>query len=207
MPWPPSTGGGTGARQSGPHVHLLTDLVRGAAGGDSRAWNELVDQFAGMVWAVARAHRLSAADAADVSQTTWLRLVEHLDRITQPERLGGWLATTARHEALRVARLGSRQIPVDEATIDLVAEEGASTDAALLADERAREVWALVTRLSVRCQLILRLLTADPPLSYRDLGEALEMPVGSIGPTRARCLEHLRTIAVSAGVSLNELAV
>ena len=181
--------------------------MKGAAGGDTRAWNQLVDQYAGMVWAVARSYRLSAADAADVSQTTWLRLVEHLDRIEQPERLGAWLATTARHEALRVARQASRQLPVgDDITIDLVAAEGASTDAALLADERAHALWGLVTRLPVRCRLILRLLTADPPLSYRDLGEALEMPVGSIGPTRARCLEHLRRIAGSAGISLEEFA-
>jgi RNA polymerase sigma factor (sigma-70 family) len=185
----------------------LTDLVSAAAAGDSKAWNQLVDRFAGMVWAVARSYRLNTADAGDVSQTTWLRLVQHLDRIEQPERVGAWLATTARHEALRVARMGSRELPVGEdVTIDLIAEERVSTDDRLLADERAHELWALVTRLPVRCQLILRLLTADPPLSYRDLGEALDMPIGSIGPTRARCLEHLRRIANSAGISLEELA-
>jgi RNA polymerase sigma factor (sigma-70 family) len=190
----------------GPYISL-TDLVTAGAAGDSGAWNQLVDRFAGMVWAVARGYRLSAADAADVSQTTWLRLVEHLNRIEQPERLGAWLATTARHEALRVTRQASRQLPVgDDVTIDLVAEEGVSTDEALLANERAHELWALVTRLPARCQLILRLLTADPPLSYRDLGEVLDMPIGSIGPTRARCLEHLRRIADSAGISLEEFA-
>jgi RNA polymerase sigma factor (sigma-70 family) len=187
----------------------VTDVVRGAAEGDSEAWNQLVDRFAGMVWAVARSYRLTAADAADVSQTTWLRLVQHLDRIEQPERVGAWLAITARHEALRVARLASRQLPVgDDITIDLVSvsgpEERVSNDDALLADERARELWGLVMRLPARCQLILRLLTADPPLSYRDLGEALDMPIGSIGPTRARCLEHLRKIASSAGISVEE---
>jgi RNA polymerase sigma factor (sigma-70 family) len=160
-----------------------------------------------MVWAVARSYRLSAADAADVSQTTWLRLVQHLGRIEHPERLGAWLTTTARHEALRVSRNASRQLPVGDVTIDLVAAEGGvSTDDALLANERACELWALVTRLPARCQLILRLLTADPPLSYRDLGDALDMPIGSIGPTRARCLEHLRRIANSAGISLEEFA-
>jgi RNA polymerase sigma factor (sigma-70 family) len=160
-----------------------------------------------MVWAVARSYRLTAADAADVSQTTWLRLVQHLDRIEQPERVGAWLAITARHEALRVARQSSRQISVgDDITTDVMAHEGPSNDAALLADERAKELWALVTRLPERCQLILRLLTADPPLSYRDLGEALDMPIGSIGPTRARCLEHLRKIASSAGISLEDFA-
>jgi RNA polymerase sigma factor (sigma-70 family) len=179
--------------------------VRCAAEGDSDAWNQLVERFAGMVWAVARSYRLNASDAADVSQTTWLRLVQHLDRIEQPERVGAWLAITARHEALRVARQASRQLPIgDHIIIDLVAEDGVSNDDALLANERARELWALVMRLPARCQLILRLLTADPPLSYRDLGEALDMPIGSIGPTRARCLEHLRKIASSAGISVEE---
>jgi RNA polymerase sigma factor (sigma-70 family) len=183
----------------------LTNLVRSAAEGDSDAWNQLVERFAGMVWAVARSYRLNASDAADVSQTTWLRLVQHLDRIEQPERVGAWLAITARHEALRVARQASRQLPIgDHIIIDLVAEDGVSNDDALLANERARELWALVMRLPARCQLILRLLTADPPLSYRDLGEALDMPIGSIGPTRARCLEHLRKIASSAGISVEE---
>jgi len=183
----------------------LTNLVRRAAEGDSDAWNQLVERFAGMVWAVARSYRLNASDAADVSQTTWLRLVQHLDRIEQPERVGAWLAITARHEALRVARQASRQLPIgDHIIIDLVAEDGVSNDDALLANERARELWALVMRLPARCQLILRLLTADPPLSYRDLGEALDMPIGSIGPTRARCLEHLRKIASSAGISVEE---
>ena len=84
------------------------DLVFAAKAGDSQAWNALVDRFASTVWAVARAHRLSAADAADVSQTTWMRLVEHLDRIEQPERVGAWLATTARRESLRILRLGGR---------------------------------------------------------------------------------------------------
>ena len=186
--------------------HLaLTNLVRCAAEGDSDAWNQLVERFAGMVWAVARSYRLNASDAADVSQTTWLRLVQHLDRIEQPERVGAWLAITARHEALRVARQASRQLPIgDHIIIDLVAEDGVSNDDALLANERARELWALVMRLPARCQLILRLLTTDPPLSYRDLGEALDMPIGSIGPTRARCLEHLRKIASSAGISVEE---
>jgi RNA polymerase sigma factor (sigma-70 family) len=192
---------------AGEHPRSLTDLVRAAAAGDDFSWNLLVDRFAGMVWAVARSYRLTASDAADVSQTTWLRLVQHLDRIEQPERVGAWLATTARREALRVARQGSRQLPVgDDITADVVVGEEAANDAALLADERARALWTLVNRLPARCQLILRLLTADPPLSYRELAEALEMPIGSIGPTRARCLEHLRKIAGSAGISLEDFA-
>ena len=93
-----------------PTQHLLRPRVRG---GVVAAWNAIVDRFAGLVWGVARRHRLSASDAADVSQTTWLRLVEHIDRIQDPERVGGWLATTARHEALRVLRISNRELPSD----------------------------------------------------------------------------------------------
>src|ERR1700730_18165189 len=89
--------------------------MKAAANGDAAAWEALVEQFSGLVWAVARSHRLSSADAADVSQTTWLRVVEHLDRISEPERLGAWLATTARRESLAAIRRGGRTIPVGSA--------------------------------------------------------------------------------------------
>ncbi|HZG95557.1 MAG TPA: sigma-70 family RNA polymerase sigma factor, partial [Mycobacteriales bacterium] len=82
----------------------LTELVRAAADGDQRAWNALVDRFSRLVWAVARQHRLSEADAGDVAQATWLRLVENLASLREPEAVGGWLATTARREALRVIK-------------------------------------------------------------------------------------------------------
>ena len=88
----------------------LGELVRAAAAGDQRAWEALVGRFGGLVWSVARAHGLSRADAADVSQTAWLRLVEHLHRLRDPERVGTWLASTARHEALRILRRGRRQV-------------------------------------------------------------------------------------------------
>src|SRR5262245_65492149 len=93
----------------------LTQLVRRAADGDEVAWKAIVDRFSGLVWATARAHRLSRDDAVDVVQTTWLRLVEHLDSIREPERLGGWLATTARHESLRLIRRGVRGRVSEEA--------------------------------------------------------------------------------------------
>jgi RNA polymerase sigma factor (sigma-70 family) len=180
---------------------LLTELSRRARGGDATAWNAIVDRFAGMVWAIARRHRLSDADAADVSQTTWLRLVEHLDRIEHPERIGGWLATTARHEALRVLRLADRQIPAaDDDLVDPRPPDVAGVDVGLLTEERDRELWQLVSSLPVRCQLLLSVLTADAGLSYAEIGQVLDMPTGSIGPTRARCLEHLRRLAASKGI-------
>lgn len=171
----------------------VAELLAGAAEGDAAAWERLVDRFAGLVWSVARAHGLSPADAADVSQTVWLRLVEHLGRIRDAERLPGWLSTTTRNESLRVLRNQQRQVPADDPFGEDADDDDASAvDAALLARERDSLVWAAFERLSTPCQLLLRLLMADPPPSYQEIGETLGMPVGSIGPTRARCLERLR---------------
>ena len=92
---------------------MVRSLVEAAVAGDASAWDRLVELFAPTVWAIARAHRLSTSDAADVSRTTWMRLVENLDRIDQPEHVQAWLATTTRRESLRVLRLAGRQGPQD----------------------------------------------------------------------------------------------
>ena len=169
-------------------------LVLAAAGGDQRAWSELVDRFSGLVWAIARAHRLGQADAADVSQTTWLRLVEHLDTLRDPDHVGGWLATTARHECLRVIRRSNREVPDDTLgdESDPSGDPVPSPESVVLSNERRTMLWQSLGRLSQRCQLLLRALAAAPQPSYADVSAALAIPVGSIGPTRARCLEHLR---------------
>lgn len=177
-------------------------LVEAAARGDSTAWKALVERFGGLVWAVIRGYRLGPADAADVFQITWLRLAEHLDRITNPERVGAWLATTARHECLRVLRAGLRTVPAEDTTlaaigyVDNQTPEQAVLDAeeARLYSQRAREVWRAFRGLSARCQQLLRVLMATPPPGYTEVAAALDMPVGSIGPTRARCLDRLRRL-------------
>jgi len=169
----------------------LTDLVRAAAGGDESAWGAIVDRFSGLVWATARAHRLSREDAADGAQTTWLRLVEHLDRIRDPERLGGWLATTARHESLRAIRRGTKEQPTGEA--DLFEEPSdEAIDRLLLDRERDGALWRAFAALTDRCKSLLRLLMADEEPTYEEIGAALGMPIGAIGPTRMRCLDRLR---------------
>jgi RNA polymerase sigma factor (sigma-70 family) len=176
----------------------VAELVRAAAEGDRDAWDALVDRFNGLVWSVARSHRLSAVDASDVVQTTWLRLVEHLGRLQDPERVGAWLATTARREALRTLRHSARQMPTE----DLPETAGDATlDAALLLEERDRALWQAFGALSERCQTLLRILVADPPPSYEEVSAALDMPIGSIGPTRQRCLERLRGLAEGEGVT------
>jgi RNA polymerase sigma factor (sigma-70 family) len=170
----------------------LDELIRAAAGGDQAAWEAIVARFSGLVWATARAHRLSRDDAADVAQTTWLRLVEHLDRIREPEKLGGWLATTARHESLRIIRRGAREQPSDEADL-FEAPADDVFDRLVLDRERDGALWRAFARLTERCQTLLRLLVADDEPSYEDISAALGMPVGAIGPTRMRCLDKLRS--------------
>ncbi len=176
------------------------DLVTAALHGDKASWEVLVQRYSGLVWSVARGYRLGSADAADVFQTTWLRLAEHLGRIANPAQVGAWLATTARHEALRVARGASRTVPTDDETlvalgqIDHYSPERAALDAeqARLDAERAAGLWRAFAKLPDRCRELLRILIASPPPSYAEVAAALGMPVGSIGPTRARCLRRLR---------------
>ncbi len=167
------------------------DLVRSASGGDQWAWDALVDRHGSRVWAVARAHRLSSGDAADVVQTSWLRLIEHLSNIKNPDGIGAWLATTARRECLRSLRRAARCQPSDELDV-LVDEEVAGADVRLLSDERDAALWNAFKRLPRRDQALLRMLTADPTPSYEQIAAALGVAIGSIGPTRGRALERLR---------------
>jgi RNA polymerase sigma factor (sigma-70 family) len=168
-------------------------LLARAAQGDQRAWNELVDEHSRLLWSVARSFRLDAADANDVVQTTWLRLLEHLDRIEDPSRLVGWLVTTARREAMRVLRRSSRERPVVEDTVLDRPDEGPPVDAALLQDERNRALWEAFAGLNEKCRQLLRVAVTHPQ-AYDEISEALGMPIGSIGPTRRRCLTQLRAL-------------
>jgi len=180
------------------------DLLARAGAGEPAAWDGLVERYTNLLWSVGRAHRLSTADAGDVVQTTWLRLVENLERIQDPERLAGWLVTTARRECLKVLRRGGRELAIgtDDAALDVVDELAPALDAALLAEERDAALWACFTRLSERCQLLLRVLMATDAPAYAEVSEALGMPIGSIGPTRMRCLDRLRAVARETDVDL-----
>jgi len=184
-------------------------LVRRAGDGDQGAWNTLVDRYTRLLWSVARSHRLGAADAADVVQTTWLRLVEHLGRIHDPDRLAGWLVTTARRECVRVRSRGVREVvgAVDDITGDLADAWTEPLDAGLLRDERDVTLWSCYRQLSERCQTLLRVLMAAPAPSYSDVSAALGMPVGAIGPTRGRCLDQLHKLAAVAGLAAPDIRV
>ncbi|MEJ3652137.1 sigma-70 family RNA polymerase sigma factor [Actinomycetes bacterium KLBMP 9759] len=178
----------------------VAEAVRRAAGGDRAAWDALVANFSGLVWSVAIGHRLGPADSAEVVQTTWLRLLENLDRIREPERIGGWLATTARHESLRLLRLrGREQLTDDEAGFNAVPSEP-SPEELLLDRDRDRRLWTAFAQLPERCRALLRLVIIVAP-PYAEVAAALDMPIGSIGPTRARCLDRLRRLLATAGVT------
>ncbi|HEY1573842.1 MAG TPA: sigma-70 family RNA polymerase sigma factor [Pseudonocardiaceae bacterium] len=160
------------------------DLVCRAADGNADAWRALVDRYQGVVWAVARAHRLPDADAADVSQATWLSLAQHLHRLRDPDRVAAWLTTTARRESLRVLAVRRRESPLDLSTMESVVDgpEAGSGDA----------LWRALRGLPERCRMLLRLIAFTPDLSYAQAARALGIPAASVGQTRGRCLAVLR---------------
>ena len=172
-----------------------TVALAAAANGDQRAWDTIINRYSDLVWTIARSFRLNVADAADVSQATWLRLVEHLGDIRDGERLGAWLATTARREAIGLMRRGHRDIPIESTGLAESDEDtGETPEQHILRDEQDTLLWKAFRRLGGQCQRLLRVLLVDPPPPYTEIGAALDMPVGSIGPTRARCLSTLRTL-------------
>ncbi|WP_246446798.1 RNA polymerase sigma factor [Micromonospora polyrhachis] len=177
-----------------------SNLVAAATTGDEDAWAELVRRYTPLVLSVIKSYGLDRTDASDVNQTVWLRLVEHLDRIEKPAALASWLASTTQRECYRLLRLGRRTQPVDvydeeafESHLGMsLLTDSATPDEYLLRAERLQALREGFAQLPRRCQDMLSMLTADPPASYREISERLAMPIGSIGPTQARCLHKLR---------------
>lgn len=171
----------------------VVSLVASARGGDAEAWNALVDEFLPLVHGVIARFRLPAADAADVNQTVWLRLVEHLDDLREPRALPGWLATTARREALRAIGTARRSTSVDPQgqLLDMVPSDEDVADE-LLREERHRAVRAGLAELPTQRRRLLEMLVAEPRVPYEEISRTLGIAVGSIGPTRARALRQLR---------------
>jgi RNA polymerase sigma factor (sigma-70 family) len=179
-------------------------LVARARDGDSAAWDALVDRYLPLVTAVIGRLRLSQADADDVNQTVWLRLVEHLDRLREPRALPGWLATTARHEGLRLIKRRRRDQPVDPGAGAFDTGEVFDLGEALTQDLRSQALREAMMELPEKRRELLLLLIADPPVSYDEISARLGIPKGSIGPTRARALEQLRSSRALRGWSEQE---
>jgi RNA polymerase sigma factor (sigma-70 family) len=180
----------------------VVDLVRGACDGDDRAWAELVRRFTPLVAAVVRRHRLGPEDNHDVSQTVWLRLVENLGRLRDPAAIPGWLATTTRNECLLVLAKGKRTRTVPGEDLDYLVDlsDGGEIDHDVLQAERTTVLLDAFAQLPARQRELLLLLAHDPPLSYHEIHLKTGIPEGSIGPTRARALNRLRSLPCIAAL-------
>jgi RNA polymerase sigma factor (sigma-70 family) len=168
----------------------LRRLVDGAARGDERSWALLCDRFRTLIRAVARQHRLSPNDADDVEQRTWLRLHCSIAAIEEPERLGAWLSTTARRESLRTLSAASREQP---SGIDVGEDHAApAIDDAVIASLQREALRDAVNRLPERHRRLMLALIAEPDRPYAEIAAGAGVPIGSIGPIRARCIDRLR---------------
>jgi RNA polymerase sigma factor (sigma-70 family) len=170
------------------HRDGTDELVVRARGGDGDAWARLVERHSGLLWSIARSHGLNDADSGDVVQTTWLRLVERIDGLREPSATACWLATTARNESLRLVRRRSRDLP----RVPAPREPEPGPDRVAAARERLGLVGAALEQLPQRCRTLLRLFALAS--SHAELAAALGIPLGSVAPTRARCLDALRRL-------------
>jgi RNA polymerase sigma factor (sigma-70 family) len=171
----------------------VTDLLSRASSGDQQAWDALVERYAPLIWSICRRYRLLSADASDVGQSVWLHLLDQLGSLRDPAALAGWLATTTQRECWRLLRaqgpatarpaIDAEKIP--DPRTGIIEEE-------LLRAERQAALRTALSALAPRCQQLITLLTEDPPLPYAQISATLGIPVGSIGPTRSRCLAKLR---------------
>lgn len=165
-------------------------FTRGAAG-DVEAWAELTDRLMPAIWRVVRSFGFDRFEAEDLAQTVWLRMIDRADTVREPERIAGWVARTARNEAVAMIGRASRERPSD--TIDLRESVDGQPGKDLEQGETLELMWAGFLELGERCQRLLRLLVAKVP--YQDICDLLDMQIGSIGPTRQRCLKELRATA------------
>ncbi len=164
-----------------------------ARDGDRGALNVVIRELNPLLWQVARAQRLSHEDAADVVQTAWLELVRNLGGIRSAQALTAWMVTTTRREAWRVRARSQRQIADDTVLAGLVDPQPGPADD-LLTEERDRVLWRHFQALSERCRRLLRIVAEVDRPDYAVVAQAMDMPHGSIGPTRGRCLAKLRQL-------------
>ncbi len=176
----------------------VEELVERAVAGDQAAWDAIVDRYAPIVWSMCRQFRLSDADAADVSQTVWLRTVERLGSLREPAALPGWLSTVTRRECIHASSDASRRPwALETETHDVPADPRATAvDAGLLEAEQRAMLQEAFAALSERCRRLLSLVFEADPRPYQEISARLGMPTGSIGPTRSRCLDRLRSMPV-----------
>jgi RNA polymerase sigma factor (sigma-70 family) len=172
----------------------MADLLDAARGGSDDALGQITAELSPMLWHVARAAGLSTDEAEDVVQTVWERLLSHLAGIRVPPALVSWLVVTTRHEAWRIRNAGRRQLPADQEWLVAIPDHATGAEEQVVIDEQHRALWQAVSQLSGPCQELLRIVAFVPRPDYQSVSAALGMPVGSIGPTRGRCLDKLRAL-------------
>lgn len=184
----------------------LHDLLEGISRGDPAAWDEILRRYGRLVSTTVRSFRLQEADALDAIQTTWLRLAENAHRVQQPERLAGWLATTARRECLRILRHAKTGLNFTDGTLAIISDPSASPEQRAIDANVARTLRDLIDDLPPLRRSLIRMLFTDDPCSYAEVAHITGIPLGGIGPTRARALRQLRAkFADSAGTIRNRL--
>jgi RNA polymerase sigma factor (sigma-70 family) len=171
-------------------------LVRAAGAGDESAWSELVARYDRLVRHVVRAHGIDVSTSEDIVQVTWCRLVQHIDRVRQPERLGAWLARTARNECLHVLRSWGRETPVEDDALRALIQDAVEEEELDLTGLDELVMRAFHTLDDEQRGLLRLVLLTEPKPSYEQIGAALGRPVGSIGPTLGRCIDKLRRATV-----------
>ena len=172
----------------------MADLLSAARAGSEDALGQIVNELSPLLWQVARSAGLSQGDAEDVLQTVWMRLITHLDGIQDAGALTSWLVTTTKREAWRVRAAGRKQLPADQDVFADLPDKGPGSEEQVIVEDQRRELWAAIGMLSRRCQELLRILAFAPRPDYATVAAALGMRVGSIGPTRGRCLAKLRAL-------------
>ncbi|MGH3773375.1 MAG: RNA polymerase sigma factor [Pseudonocardiaceae bacterium] len=178
----------------------VAELLARASDGDPAAWKEVVHRYDKLVSATVRSFRLQDADVFDAVQTTWLRLAENVHRVLWPERLGGWLVTTARHECLRILRHTKPTPDPIDVVADTVVDPSMGPEQQAIEADAARTLWRLVEELSPRQRTLLRALFTEHPRPYAEVARSAGIPPGAIGPTRARALRQLRNRLTEHGL-------
>jgi RNA polymerase sigma factor (sigma-70 family) len=169
----------------------VAELLRDAGAGDAAAWDEIVRRYTKLVWARVRSYRMQDADALDAVQMTWLRLAENCDRVRSPERLAGWLATTAGRECLRILRQNKCTAGLPDTMVD-TPDTSVQIEQHVIDRETAQLLRDVLAELPPRRRTVLQELFVDEPKPYAEIARTAGIPAGSIGPTRARALEQLR---------------
>jgi len=187
-----ATHGAPGGPTSSALYDAATDSFRRWRAGEEPALDDLVRTMSPVLWHVVRATGLDREAAEDVIQNTWLTLVRSADSVRDAQAITRWLCTAARREAWRVSKSAGRTRPVEDEALDARLPAHSSPESEVVSNDEKTLLWQALGRLPERCQKLLRIVAWEPRPDYSSVADTLDMPIGSIGPTRRRCLDKLR---------------